>query len=259
MDTSTSQFTLRAQADRVEKAIPGWLSAAMHNGLESLEAIAPSRSLSRLPDLHQATTQRPISKHYPMKTNLKNPFLRATLIAGLTFAWAGRVAAQDDAVLYSFPVVGTNSPNYGGSWPTTGLVLSSNVLYGLTAAGGSARGGTVFSLSTNGTAFSDRYDFTTDPSRADGKYTKNGLILAGDTLYGTIYYGGSASNGVVFAVRTNGTGYTKLHEFDGADGKYPSGNLALFNDTPASPRKNRNLRNAAMSSAAEGSTTTMIR
>src|SRR5664279_1376097 len=166
-----------------------------------------------------------------MKTDLKNLCLRATLIAGLTFAWAGRVAAQDDAVLYSFPVVGTNSPNYGGSWPTTGLVLSSNVLYGLTAAGGSAGGGTVFTLGPNDTAFADCYDFATDPIRKDGKYAKYGLIVSGDTLYGTTYYGGSASNGLVFSVHTNGTGYKKLHEFNGEDGMCPSGNLALFNDT----------------------------
>ena len=40
-----------------------------------------------------------------------------------------------------------------------------------------------------------------------------GLILSGNTLYGTAYYGGSAGNGTVFALNTNGTGFTTLHTF----------------------------------------------
>src|ERR1035441_1731174 len=43
----------------------------------------------------------------------------------------------------------------------------------------------------------------------------NGLILLGNTLFGTAYYGGSSDsgNGTVFAFDTNGTVFTHLHSF----------------------------------------------
>ena len=39
--------------------------------------------------------------------------------------------------------------------------------------------------------------------------------LSVNTLYGTTYRGGTSGNGTVFAVHTNGTGFTKLHDFAG--------------------------------------------
>ena len=42
-----------------------------------------------------------------------------------------------------------------------------------------------------------------------------GLILSGNTLYGTAYEGGSLSAGMVFSIQTNGTGFTNLHTGSG--------------------------------------------
>src|SRR5437870_699505 len=39
---------------------------------------------------------------------------------------------------------------------------------------------------------------------SDGAQPFGGLVLAGNTLYGTAYVGGSSWNGTVFAVNTNG-------------------------------------------------------
>jgi len=39
------------------------------------------------------------------------------------------------------------------------------------------------------------------------------LVLLGNTLYGTTEYGGISSNGTVFAVNIDGTGFTILHSF----------------------------------------------
>src|SRR5260370_39297615 len=52
-------------------------------------------------------------------------------------------------------------------------------------------------------------------SNSDGAYPFAGLItnLSGTTLYGTAAYGGGSGNGTVFAVNTNGTGFTILHSF----------------------------------------------
>src|ERR1039457_6106138 len=48
---------------------------------------------------------------------------------------------------------------------------------------------------------------------SDGAYPYAGLILSGNTLYGTTVQGGSSGYGAVFAVSTAGTGFTNLHSF----------------------------------------------
>src|SRR6185437_1908634 len=91
------------------------------------------------------------------------------------------------------------------------LVLSSNnILYGTTSASGPGGGGTVFSLTTNGTAFTLLYNFGTNTS-IGGDSPYGGLVLASNTLYGTTQNGGSGGLGTVYAINTNGTGYTVLH------------------------------------------------
>src|SRR5665647_3155356 len=41
-----------------------------------------------------------------------------------------------------------------------------------------------------------------------------GLIISGNTLYGTAYQGGSGGGGTMFALNANGTGFTNLHSFN---------------------------------------------
>jgi uncharacterized repeat protein (TIGR03803 family) len=61
----------------------------------------------------------------------------------------------------------------------------------------------------------------------------------GDTLYGMTDYGGSAGNGVVFAVSTNGTDFTTVHNFtatyyplyENGDGAHPQQSLILSGNT----------------------------
>ena len=63
-----------------------------------------------------------------------------------------------------------------------------------------------------------------------------GLILSGNTLYGTAVYGGSSGDGTVFAVNTDGTGFTTLHNFTATvygqrDGAFPYAGLILSGNT----------------------------
>ena len=58
--------------------------------------------------------------------------------------------------------------------------------------------------------------------RNDGANPEAGLILSGNTLYGTTYYGGGTNgDGTVFAVNTDGTGFTNLHSFTATTVTYP--------------------------------------
>lgn len=110
------------------------------------------------------------------------------------------------------------------------LVLSGETLYGTTFEGGSWGKGTVFALSTNGTNFTTLYSFTplVSGTNRDGAWPYTGLILSGNTLYGTAKEGGAYEWGTVFALNTNGMGFTTLYSFTGGDDRaFPYASLIL--------------------------------
>jgi uncharacterized repeat protein (TIGR03803 family) len=58
------------------------------------------------------------------------------------------------------------------------------------------------------------------------------LVLSGNTLCGTTEGGsGTSSNGTVFTVNVDGTGFTILHIFQGPDGALPYAGLVLSDNT----------------------------
>src|SRR5262249_32784909 len=65
------------------------------------------------------------------------------------------------ATLHTFTKVsGRDLTNWDGSFPETELLVSGNTLYGTTWSGGPGKGGTVFKLNTDGTAFTVLHRFT---------------------------------------------------------------------------------------------------
>jgi len=86
----------------------------------------------------------------------------------------------------------------------------------------------VFAVNADGTGFKTLYSFTGD---SDGANPYAGLILSGNILYGTAENGGSSGQGTVFAVNTNGTGFTTLHTFTGGDGAFPDAAVILSGNT----------------------------
>ena len=88
-------------------------------------------------------------------------FFVAVLMLGVLLAASG--PAQTFTVLHSFTATGASSPhtNSDGANPRAGLIISGNTLYGTANGGGSSGFGTVFSLSTNGTGFTNLHSFTT--------------------------------------------------------------------------------------------------
>jgi uncharacterized repeat protein (TIGR03803 family) len=165
-----------------------------------------------------------------MNTCIKNLFLLPVLIGGLGVITAGRVTAQSFTTLHYF----TGGSNDGAN-PKAGLILSGNTLYGTAQGGGPSGNGTVFAINTTGTGFTNLHSFTATPSfpfpstNSDGVGPQAGLILSGNTLYGTAYGGGSSGNGTVFALNTNGAGFTNLNSFSGSpsDGANPYAGLIL--------------------------------
>ncbi|HXS69608.1 MAG TPA: choice-of-anchor tandem repeat GloVer-containing protein, partial [Candidatus Polarisedimenticolia bacterium] len=107
------------------------------------------------------------------------------------------------AILHHFtsPFVGTN---VDGDLPEASLLLSGNTLYG-TASGGGRGEGTIFAVNTDGSNFTNLYNFT---NGVDGASPVAALILSGNTLYGTTKSGGVfPGNGTIFSVNTDGSDF----------------------------------------------------
>ncbi|HLH55589.1 MAG TPA: choice-of-anchor tandem repeat GloVer-containing protein [Verrucomicrobiae bacterium] len=112
-----------------------------------------------------------------------------------------------------------NPANNEGHYPHGNLVLLGQRLYGTTGFYGSGDSGTVFTLGTDGTGFTNLHTFT----YSDG-IGPNGLALSGNTLFGTTYVGGGVSPlstpyGTVFSLQADGTNFKVLYNFgNGKDG-----------------------------------------
>jgi uncharacterized repeat protein (TIGR03803 family) len=131
--------------------------------------------------------------------------------------------------------------NFGGLYedgyaPLTDLVLSSNMLYGTTASGGTNGNGTIFKVSTDGSGYSIINNFT------NGAPEGGGMVLIGNTLYGTTFTGGSGGHGTIFKLNASGSGFAVLHNFSAtsssgflfgtnSDGDRPEGDLVTDGST----------------------------
>jgi uncharacterized repeat protein (TIGR03803 family) len=119
-------------------------------------------------------------------------------------------------------------------------------LYGTTEGGGDYSGGngTVFAIDTNGTSYkilhrfsAADYDENDNWTNSDGSGPNGGLVLSGNTLYGTTSGGGQFGWGTVFAVSTNGDHFEVLHAFSttdpntymNSDGAGPEAGMTLWN------------------------------
>src|SRR6185503_11246789 len=95
--------------------------------------------------------------------------------------------------LHNFTAIsGSLFTNSDGANPFAALILSGSTLYGTANGGGSSGNGTVFRINTDGTGFTNLYSFTATSGCYPGPYTNSdgaspyaGLVLWGNTLYGT--------------------------------------------------------------------------
>jgi uncharacterized repeat protein (TIGR03803 family) len=133
-----------------------------------------------------------------------------------------------------FTILKHFSGSTNGSMPVTSLVLDGDSLFGTTASGGGFSNGMVFRIQTNGSGFQllHRFSPRTFNTNADGVYPNSGLVLDGNTLYGMTWQGGLRTNGTLFKLKTDGTGFAVLWHFGkGKTGVTPIGTLVLGGDT----------------------------
>jgi uncharacterized repeat protein (TIGR03803 family) len=159
-------------------------------------------------------------------------------------------------LLHQF-VSGTDGAN-----PLGTLVMSGTVLYGTARNGGTNFNfGTVFSLDTSDNSFAVLHTFA-GSTNLSAHSPDAGMVLIGNTLYGTATFGGTNGGGTVFAINTDGSGYTDLHAFNPAigEGKLPEGGLAARGNTlyGTTLGNGSNLNGTVYSVNTEGSSFTML-
>ena len=148
----------------------------------------------------------------------------------------------DFKLLHSFAAVTSSSTSgltvtVDGAAPAGPLAAGTDgYFYGTTAQGGANGRGVVFRIAFDGTGFQVLHEFsatTADTTtglleNADGATPLAGLLDGGDGyFYGMASQGGTDGNGVIFALPADGSTFTVLHSFTGADGARPIAELML--------------------------------
>ena len=116
----------------------------------------------------------------------------------------------------------TNGRNPYGS-----LIFDGSFLYGMTAQGGTGTCsfgcGTIFKIRPDGTGYSKLLDFT---GISNIGFPQGSLISDGTFLFGMTYQGGANDMGVIFKIKPDGNGFSKLFDFnDTLNGSRPFGSL----------------------------------
>jgi uncharacterized repeat protein (TIGR03803 family) len=131
------------------------------------------------------------------------PILQAT--DGNFYGTASTGGSLGSGVVYKLTPAGVytvihnfdNSNRANGITPTTGVVQGSDgFLYGVTSGGGSALGGTIFKIKTDGTSFAVVHSF--DVSHGSTPYSYPTLHTSGK-IYGLTNSGGSHNDGVLYS------------------------------------------------------------
>ena len=110
-----------------------------------------------------------------------------------------------------------------GYHPAGSLISDGTFLYGMAVYGGTGGFGTIFKLKPDGTEFSVIFSFDgTDGEWPNGSLFFDGSYLYGMTKGGAFWY----DDGNIFKIKTDGTGFVKLHDFNVMEGgAFPLGDL----------------------------------
>ncbi len=154
-------------------------------------------------------------------------YLAAFLLPAACLCAAGTAARADLAstTLHSF----AGSPNDGAFAESSPVLGADGALYGTASYGGANNDGVIYKIDSSGNE-TVLHSFT--DANGDGSSPETALVVASNgTLFGTTSLGGVTNEGTVFSIQPDGSGYTVLHSFAGADdGGMPYGALTLGAD-----------------------------
>jgi uncharacterized repeat protein (TIGR03803 family) len=163
-------------------------------------------------------------------TNGANPWDSLFLIGNYLYGTTQYGGTNNNGVVFKLQTDGNGflklydfgSTNDGRN-PLGGLISDGTFLYGTTRQGGTVNKGTLFKIDTFGNGYGKIFDFQ---GTSSGAGPQSSLIFDGSFLLGMTPQGGSNNIGVIYKISTNGTGFSKLLDFDGANyGSAPLGSL----------------------------------
>ncbi len=135
------------------------------------------------------------------------------VIAGTVYSISTN--GQNFTVLHTFNNLENGSSD--GHSPQGGVILCGNMLYGTTLVGGTYNRGTIFAISTNGGSYSILHSF--NPATDKGLEGEAGIVMAGNTLYGTtLIYDSYSLSGSIYSINTDGSSFTILYGFSPPSG-----------------------------------------
>jgi uncharacterized repeat protein (TIGR03803 family) len=163
------------------------------------------------------------------------------ILAGTTlYGFTAEGGTGGNGVIFSVQTDGTDfevlqnfaaTPSPFGVQPHHGyLTLENDTLLRPILRGGADGQGTMFSLSTDGSAPGVLHTFTGNPTvpapRGDGAQPHSGLLAAGGGLYyGMTALGGASGNGVIYSFDTATNAVETLYDFSLPTGGQPHGQL----------------------------------
>ena len=169
------------------------------------------------------------------EVNGRAPYSGLTLANGKLWGMTYHGGANDDGAIYYIETDGsgyTKVHDFKGSDPANGnksagkLILSNNKLWGMAWSGGVNNYGIIFTIELDGTGFRIVHSF--DKTNGRQPYGNN-LAEYNGTLFGMTTYGGTNDKGTIFTINNDGTGFSKVHDFDGSNGENPYGSLVVSN------------------------------
>jgi uncharacterized repeat protein (TIGR03803 family) len=161
----------------------------------------------------------------------KNPYgslciANDSLLYGMTSSGG----VDDYGVIFSYHIhqqkltkVAEFNDTINGSGPFGELLKVDSLFYGLTFQGGANGLGVLFSFNPSLSVIAPLFHFD---GIQNGSYPQGNLILAqNNKLYGLTQTGGAQNHGAIFEYNLSNANFNKLHDFNQAFGKSPTGSL----------------------------------
>lgn len=155
----------------------------------------------------------------------ETPFVVGT--DGLLYGMTEYGGTYNAGSAFSLSTKGVLQPIYSFSGPTGGqplgplLQAADGNFYGTASVGGAQSGGVVFKLTPSGT-YTVIHNFVANDI-VSGYSPSAGVVQGSDGfLYGVTSQGGANGDGIVFRLRTSGSSFSVLYDFDGTTGAAPA-------------------------------------
>ncbi len=120
----------------------------------------------------------------------------------------------------AFTILHNFTNDYAKSpYEPTGILYTSNTLYGATAHGGANGLGIIFAMNPDGSSFTNIHDFSSGGYDAASNFTNGDgcgrirFASIGNFLYAAASGGGSGGQGAIIRMNFDGTGFTNLYNF----------------------------------------------